>query len=182
MFIIGGCVWIFFGDKQRWTDIMLSFFVLFSLARMLLHQSLCPGVGGRKCEAFMSPILRDPHPACARCRGVQCTSDMTCDICKDWSVALWEAFLKKRFYSGRRKSRLSGSALPTAPLPLPPSVSASLEAGRPSPPPPSSLPSEGRGQSGELKGVSRVGSCGVRLQVCPLRMGVLPLVFLLRLV
>ena len=35
----------------------------------------------------MSPLLRDPHPACARCRGIKCTADVTCDICKDWSVA-----------------------------------------------------------------------------------------------
>ena len=62
---------------------MFSFFVLFSLARMLLDQRLCPGVGGRKCGAFMSPIFRDPHPTCARCRGKKCTSDVTCDICKD---------------------------------------------------------------------------------------------------
>ena len=40
-------------------------------------------------------------------------------------------------------------ALPTAPPPLPPS--ASSKAGRPW------LPKEGRGRSGELKGVSRIG-------------------------
>ena len=66
------------------------------------------------------PLFWDPHPTCSRCRGRKCTSDMTCDICKDWSVAQWEVFVKKRFYSGRRKSHPSGSSLPTAPLPLPP--------------------------------------------------------------
>ena len=86
-------------------------------------------------------------------------ADVTCDICKDWSVAQWEAFLQKRSYSGRRKSRPSGAALSTAPWPLPSSASASSEAGRPSlPPPPSSLPSEGWGRSGESKGVFHVGS------------------------
>ena len=54
--------------------------------------SLCP------------PLFRDPHPTCARCRGVKCTADVTCDICKDWSVAQWEVFLKHRPYSGRRKN------------------------------------------------------------------------------
>ena len=74
---------------------------------MLLDQQLCPAVAGRKCGAFMSPLFRDPHPTCARCRGKKCTSHVTCDICKDWSVAQWEAFLKKRSYSGCCKSRPS---------------------------------------------------------------------------
>ena len=55
------------------------------------------------------------------------TADVTCDICKDWSVVQWEAFLKKRSYSGRRKSCPSGSDLPIAPPTLPPSTSASSE-------------------------------------------------------
>ena len=59
---------------------MLSFCFLFSLARMLLDQRLCLGVGGRKCGAFMSPLFRDPHPTCARCRGKKCTSGVTCNI------------------------------------------------------------------------------------------------------
>ena len=42
----------------------------------------------------MSPIFRDPHPTCARCRGAKCTSYVTCILCKDWSVAQWEAFCK----------------------------------------------------------------------------------------
>ena len=43
----------------------------------------------------MSPLLRDPHPTCATCRVVKCTTDVTCDICKDWSVAQWEVFFEK---------------------------------------------------------------------------------------
>ena len=97
-------------------------------------QQLCPGVGGRRCGAFMSPLFRDPHPTCSRCQGRRCTSDVTCDICKDWSVAQWEVFLKKQSCSGRRKSRPSGSDLPAAPQTLPPSALASSEAGRPAPP------------------------------------------------
>ena len=87
--------------------LLFSFCFLFSLARMLLDQQLCPAVAGRKCGAFMSPLFRDPHPTCARCRGKKCTPHVTCDICKDWSVAQWEAFLKKRSYSGCCKSRPS---------------------------------------------------------------------------
>ena len=77
-------------------------------------QRLCPTIGGRRCGAFMSPIFRDPHPTCARCRSIKCSADVTCDICKDWSVSQWEAFLKRCPYSGRRKKCPSGSSLPTA--------------------------------------------------------------------
>ena len=93
---------------------------LFSLARMSLDQRLCPGVGGRICGAFMSPLFRDLNPTCVRCRGKKFTSDVTCDICKDWLVVQWEAFLKKRSYSRHRKSRPSGSALPLGHHPFPP--------------------------------------------------------------
>ena len=74
---------------------------------MLQEQQLCPGVGGRRCGAFMFPLFRDPHPTCLRI----CSADVTCDICKDWSVVQWEAFLKKCSYSGCRKSSPSGSEL-----------------------------------------------------------------------
>ena len=126
---------------------------------MSQEQRLCPGVGGCRCGAFMSPLFRDLHPTCARCRGVKCMANVTCDICKDWSVAHWEAFLRKRSYSGLRKSRPSGADLPTAPPTLPSSASASSEAGRPAPPPrPPTPPSEGRGRSRESEGIPRVGS------------------------
>ena len=108
------------------------------------------------------PEMWDPHPTCARYKGLKCTSDMTCDICKDWSLAQWEAFMKKRSYSGRRKSSSSSSVLPTEPPALPPSTSASWEAGRPVPPPhPPTPPSKGRGHTEKSEGVSRIGSCGV---------------------
>ena len=115
---------------------------------MSCDQQLCPGVGGRRCGTFMSPLFRDPHPTCVRCRGVKCMSDVTCGICKDWSVAQWEVFLKRRPYSECRKKRLSGSALPSVPPTLPPSASArSLP-----------HPSEGRDRSGETEGIPCVGS------------------------
>ena len=121
---------------------------------MSQEQRLYPGVGGRRCGAFMSPLFRDPHPTSSRCRGWKCTADVTCDICKDWSVAQWEAFLQKRSCSGHRKSRPSGSDLPAAPQTLPPSALASLEARRfrlslVHPPPPCL---RGRGHSGETEG------------------------------
>ena len=56
---------------------------------------LCPGVGDRKCGAFLSTLDRDPHPTCARCRGKICTKDLTCDFCAVWSAEQWERFTKK---------------------------------------------------------------------------------------
>ena len=63
---------------------------------------ICPGVGGRKCGAFLSSLDKDPHPTCARCRGKICTRDMTCDFCVGWSSEQWELFAKKRSYKERK--------------------------------------------------------------------------------
>ena len=131
---------------------LCSVFSLFRIMSVSCNQRLCPGVGGRKCGAFMSPIFRDLHPTCARYRGIKYTADVTCDICKDWSVAQWEAFLKRRPCSGHRKKRPSGSALPPAFQTPPPSASASSEAGCPALPPRSlPPPSEGRDRLGEVE-------------------------------
>ena len=70
---------------------------------------ICPGVGARKCGAFLARLDRDPHPTCTRCRGKVCTRDMTCDFCAVWSAEQWELFAKKHSYK-ERKHRPSGSA------------------------------------------------------------------------
>ena len=109
---------------------------------------ICPGVGDRKCGAFLSSLDRDPHPTCTRCRGKVCTMEMTCDICADWSVAQWEQFVKKRAYKDRKKpSRPSGS-VPPAPLASPRRVFSfgSLRPGTSSSS--SSHPSGGQGKQG----------------------------------
>ena len=72
---------------------------------------ICPGVGARKCGAFLARLDRDPHPTCTRCRGRICTRDMTCDFCAVWSAEQWALFGKKRSYK-ERKHRPSGSAPP----------------------------------------------------------------------
>ena len=72
---------------------------------------ICPGVGARKCGAFLARLDRDPHPTCARCRGRICTKDMTCDFCAVWSAEQWELFAKKRSFK-ERKHRPSGSVPP----------------------------------------------------------------------
>ena len=56
---------------------------------------ICPGVGARKCGAFLARLDRDPHPTCTRCRGRICTRDMTCDFCAVWSAEQWALFGKK---------------------------------------------------------------------------------------
>ena len=63
---------------------------------------ICPGVGDRKCGAFLSRLDRDPHPTCTRCRGKVCTKDLTCDFCAVWSAEQWELFAKKRSYKERK--------------------------------------------------------------------------------
>ena len=73
---------------------------------------ICPGVGSRRCGAFLSSLDRDPHPTCARCRGKICTRDMTCDFCVGWSPGQWEHFAKKRTYKERKRSCPSGSVPP----------------------------------------------------------------------
>ena len=76
---------------------------------------ICPGVGNRKCGAFLSTLDRDLHPTCARCRGKICTNDMTCDFCADWSAAQWELFTKKCSYKERKKSSRPSGSVPPAP-------------------------------------------------------------------
>ena len=88
---------------------------------------ICPGVGARKCGAFLARLDRDPHPTCTRCRGKVCTRDMTCDFCAVWSAEQWELFAKKRSYK-ERKHRPSGSApsaQQTSPPPHPPAETSS---------------------------------------------------------
>ena len=59
-------------------------------------QRNCPGVGDRKCNVFMSSVNRDPHPHCARCRGQDCTRQLTCDVCSKWSESQWREFERKK--------------------------------------------------------------------------------------
>ena len=71
---------------------------------------ICPGVGARKCGAFLARLDRDPHPTCTRCRGKVCTKDLTCDFCAVWSAEQWELFSMKRSYKERKPP--SGSVPP----------------------------------------------------------------------
>ena len=130
---------------------------------------ICPGVGARKCGAFLVRLDRDPHPTCTRCRGRICTKDLTCDFCAVWSAEQWELFAKKRSYK-ERKHRPSGSAPPaqqTSPraetssgVSLPGTSSAS-----------SSRPLGGQ----EKRGGGGGGGLGVHLVLCLVGLPLLPL-------
>ena len=111
---------------------------------------ICPGVGDRKCGAFLSTLDCDPHPTCTRCRGRICTRDMTCNICANLSVAQWEQFVKKCAYKDRKKSRPTGS-VPPAPLTSPRAFSPSAVS-RPGTFFSSSRPSGGQGKQGGSQG------------------------------
>ena len=115
---------------------------------------ICPGVGDRKCGAFLSSLDRDPHPTCSRCRGKICTMEMTCDICADWSVAQWEQFVKKRAYKDRKKPSCPSGSVPPAPLTSPRAFSPSgvSRPGTSS----SSRPSGGQGKQGWSQGAPGV--------------------------
>ena len=116
---------------------------------------ICPGVGDRKCGAFLSSIDRDPHPTCTRCRGKVCTNDMTCDICADWSATQWEQFVKKRAYKDRKKSSRPSGSFPPAPLTSPRTETPS---GVSRPGTSSSYPSGGQGKQGGSLGAPGVVS------------------------
>ena len=117
---------------------------------------LCPGVGGRKCGAFLSSLDRDPHPTCTRCRGKICTKDLTCDFCAGWSSSQWEAFAKKRTYKERKRSRPSGSLPPATKTS--PCARTSLEVLYPEASSSSSLPSGGQAKRGESRDAPGVTS------------------------
>ena len=118
---------------------------------------ICPGVGARKCGAFLARLDRDPHPTCTRCRGRVCTRDMTCDFCAVWSAEQWALFGKKRSYK-ERKSRPSGSAPPAQQTS--PRAETSSGVSRPGTFASSSRPLGGQGKPGGSQGAPGVVSGG----------------------
>ena len=116
-----------------------------------------PGVGGRECGTFMSPLFRDPHPKCTRCRGRSCSSTSTCKICDGWSLGQWEHFRLKRAYAGHSKSSSRHAGDPIETASNPPLSPASTRSVSPLPPslsfPP---PSEGLGEGREAPSVVNI--------------------------
>ena len=134
--------WFFFDADE--IEYYLPSFSLVSYVKRITHMSRG---GGPKCFAFLSFLDRDPHPTCTRCRVRVCTKDLTCDICKGWSSAQWEAFAKKRSYAERkRSSRPSGSSFPPA-LKTSPRAGTSSEVTHPASPSSSSSLPASRGAS-----------------------------------
>ena len=129
---------------------------------------ICPGVGDRKCGAFLSSVDRDPHPTCTRCRGRVCTMDMTCDICAVWSVAQWEQFVKKRTYKERKRASRPSGSVPPAPL-ASPRAETSSGVSRPGTFSSSSSPLGGQGKQEGFQGAPVVVSGG--LPPLPLDLG-----------
>ena len=126
----------------------------------------CPGVGSRKCGAFLSSWDRNPHPTCTSCRGRICTRDMTCDFCAGWSPSQWEAFAKKRAYEDRKRSSRPSGSLPPAAV-TSPRAGTSSEVLRPwASSSSSSLPSGGQAKREGLR---------MHLVLRPVRLPLLPL-------
>ena len=130
-------------------SIFFCFLILLAMSREL---RICPGVGDRKCGAFLSRLDRDPHPTCTRCRGKVCTKDLTCDFCAVWSAEQWELFAKKRSYKERKKCP-SGSVHPAQQTS--PRAETSSGVSRPGTSS-SSRPSGGQGKQGGSRGAPGV--------------------------
>ena len=102
----------------------------------------------------MSPLFRDPHPTCTRCRGRSCSYKSTCQTCDGWSLGQWEHYRLKRAYAGRSKSssRHAGDHIETASNP--PLSPASTRSVLPAPPSlPFPPPAEGLGEGREALSV-----------------------------
>ena len=126
--------------------------------------SVCPGVGGRKCGMFMSPVARDPHPTYSRCKGRKCSSDSPCSDCHNWSLEQWELYNKRRSYAERSRPPSRHSGNPTVPNTITLcSLASKLAASAPAPlphstPPPSEGPVSREETSSEDSKQTRVSS------------------------
>ena len=122
----------------------------------------CPGIGGRPCGTYMSPLFRDPHPTCTRCRGRTCSYNSTCDTCDGWSLDQWQRYRLKRAYAGRSKSSSCHAGDPIDAASNPP---LSLTSTRSVSPPPPSLPLppplEGMGEGSEAPSVTNSSAVNV---------------------
>ena len=98
---------------------------------------MCPGRTGKKCGVFMSPLIRDPHIHCPRCRGNKCSIDNTCIICNSWPPEQWDLFAKKKSYAHSKSRRGRSKSMSASPAP---SVAGTSDV-RPSVPPTSLPPS-----------------------------------------
>ena len=98
---------------------------------------MCPGRSGKKCGVFMSPLFRDPHIHCPRCRGNKCSIDNTCILCKSWPPEQWDLFAKKKSYAHSKSRRGRSKSMSASPAP---SVAGTSDV-RPSVPPASPPPS-----------------------------------------
>ena len=65
---------------------------------------ICPGVGDKKCGSFRASVDKDPHPVCKKCRGQECTRDLTCDVCVSWSEEQWKKFDQRKRYKSKSRA------------------------------------------------------------------------------
>ena len=100
-------------------------------------QRLCPGLTGKKCGVFMSPLFRDPHIHCSRCRGNKCSIDNTCNLCKSWPPEQWDLFAKKKSYAHTKSRRGRSKSMSASPAPSVAGTSVERSAVPPASPPPS---------------------------------------------
>ena len=119
---------------------------------------MCPGRTGKKCGVFMSPLIRDPHIHCPRCRGNKCTIDNTCIICKSWPPEQWDLFAKKKSYAHSKARRGRSVSLSASPAPSVVGTSVGRPSVLPASPPPSRDQVVIGGQPSVVVSVGCVGS------------------------
>ena len=131
---------------------------------------ICPGVGDRKCGAFLSFVNRDTHPTCTRCRGM--FAPVTCFV--TFVLFGWRLSgnnLYRRVLTMRKKSSPPSGSVPTTPPTSPraetssgvslPGISSSS----------SSFPLGGQGRQEGSQGAPGVLSGGGGLPPLPLDLG-----------
>ena len=105
----------------------------------------------------MSPLFRDPHPTCTRCKSRSYSFHDKRKICDGWSLHQWQLYRRKRAYTEHSQSSSRHAVDPIDTASNPPLSPTSM---RPVSPPPPSLPlpppSEGSGEGSEAPSVNNI--------------------------
>ena len=47
-----------------------------------------------KCQQRMSSTKHDLHAICTKCRGIVCSMEVRCDVCRSWTDDIMKAYVK----------------------------------------------------------------------------------------
>ena len=83
-----------------------------------------------KCPSRMSSIDRDKHLFCIKCRGFECSVELRCDECKDWSkeeMLAHEKICKSLASKSKSRGKSSSNSKSSKKPASPPSTSVPLD-------------------------------------------------------